>query len=260
MMIWATIISATFFSAQGTPVSSLPRSHLPPSVSCHPIPSHHIPSRLANDYTEIQIADPRSICPPGFAQRGVPGCVSTAAPSLASSQLNKGLQPPEIKPHKGLLASLRQLPVLSSFPCHPPRLAFALALGILSLPQSSLFFPNSSFCKLDEVQYSWESRNQFHGCQHQLALTGQLLPANMSLPTSAAELKAQGVVEAAQDPNSSVTADDAQQKIVTESKKAGVAAFTFNPDASPEEKAAQARAVSTTIGRFASTPLIRTLL
>jgi hypothetical protein len=78
----------------------------------------------------------------------------------------------------------------------------------------------------------------------------------MSLPTSAAELKAQGVIEAAQDPNSSVTADDAQQKIVTESKKAGVAAFTFNPDASPEEKAAQARAVSTTIGRFASTLLI----
>ena len=102
-------------------MSSLPHSHSPPSVSCHPIPSHHIPSRLANDYTEIQIADPRSICPPGFAQRGVPGCVSTAAPSLASSQLNKGLQPPEIKPHKGLLASLRQLPVLSSFPCHPPR-------------------------------------------------------------------------------------------------------------------------------------------
>jgi hypothetical protein len=67
----------------------------------------------------------------------------------------------------------------------------------------------------------------------------------MSTNTSAAELKTQGVVEAAQDPNSSVTADDAQQKIVTESKKAGVAAFTFDPDASPEEKAAQARAVST---------------
>ena len=67
----------------------------------------------------------------------------------------------------------------------------------------------------------------------------------MSTNTSAAELKTQGVVEAAQDPNSSVTADDAQQKIVTESKKAGVPAFTFDPDASPEEKAAQARAVST---------------
>lgn len=64
----------------------------------------------------------------------------------------------------------------------------------------------------------------------------------MSLEKSAGELKAQGVVEAAQDPNSSVTADDAQQKIVTESRKAGVPAFTFDPDASPEEKAAQARA------------------
>lgn len=65
----------------------------------------------------------------------------------------------------------------------------------------------------------------------------------MSLNSSAAELKTQGVVEAARDPNSSTTADDAQRKIVTESKKAGVAAFTFDPDATPEQKAAQARAV-----------------
>jgi hypothetical protein len=57
------------------------------------------------------------------------------------------------------------------------------------------------------------------------------------------ELKQQGAVEAARDPNSSVSAEDAQRKIVQESKKAGVEAFTFNPDASPEEKAAQARAV-----------------
>lgn len=64
----------------------------------------------------------------------------------------------------------------------------------------------------------------------------------MSLNHSAAELKTQGVVEAAQDPNSSTTANDAQRKIVNESKKAGVAAFTFDPDATPEEKAAQARA------------------
>ena len=62
--------------------------------------------------------------------------------------------------------------------------------------------------------------------------------------SEAAELKAQGVVEAAQDPNSSVTAEDAQKKIVQESKKAGVAAFEFDPDATPEQKAAQARAVS----------------
>lgn len=46
----------------------------------------------------------------------------------------------------------------------------------------------------------------------------------------------------ANDPNSSVTAEDAQKKIVDESKKAGVAAFTFDPNASPEAKAAQARA------------------
>ncbi|EHL02009.1 hypothetical protein M7I_1959 [Glarea lozoyensis 74030] len=63
-----------------------------------------------------------------------------------------------------------------------------------------------------------------------------------SLNTSAAELKTQGVVEAAQDPNSSVTSEDAQRKIVQESKKAGVAAFEFDPDATPEQKAAQARA------------------
>ncbi|KAG9238347.1 C2 domain-containing protein [Amylocarpus encephaloides] len=63
-----------------------------------------------------------------------------------------------------------------------------------------------------------------------------------SMNSSAAELKAQGVMEAARDPDSSVTADDAQQKIVAESKKAGVAAFTFDPDATPEQKAAQARA------------------
>jgi hypothetical protein len=65
-----------------------------------------------------------------------------------------------------------------------------------------------------------------------------------SLNSSAGELKAQGVVEAAQDPNSTVTAEDAQRKIVQESKKAGVAAFQFDPNATPEEKAAQARAVS----------------
>ena len=61
---------------------------------------------------------------------------------------------------------------------------------------------------------------------------------------SAAEIKTEGAVEMAQDPNSSVTADDAQKKLVEESKKAGVAAFSFDPNASPEEKAAQARAVS----------------
>ena len=59
----------------------------------------------------------------------------------------------------------------------------------------------------------------------------------------ARELKAQGVVEAAQDPNSKVTAEDAQREIVAQSKNAGIPAFQFDPDASPEEKRAQAKAV-----------------
>jgi hypothetical protein len=66
----------------------------------------------------------------------------------------------------------------------------------------------------------------------------------MSANGSAAELKVQGVEESARDPNTSTTANDAQRKIVDESKKAGVAAFTFDPNATPEQKAAQARAVS----------------
>ena len=65
----------------------------------------------------------------------------------------------------------------------------------------------------------------------------------MAAVVSAAELKQQGAFEAAADPNSTVTAADAQAKAELESKKAGVGAFSFNPDASPEEKAAQARAV-----------------
>ncbi len=52
-------------------------------------------------------------------------------------------------------------------------------------------------------------------------------------------------MEAARDPNSNVTSDDAQKVMVDESKKAGVPAYRFDPNASPEEKAAAAaRAVS----------------
>ena len=58
------------------------------------------------------------------------------------------------------------------------------------------------------------------------------------------ELKSQGAEEAARDPNSSVTADDAQRVMVDESKKAGAPALTFDPNATPAEKQAQARAVS----------------
>ncbi|KAI4100961.1 MAG: hypothetical protein LQ339_005282 [Xanthoria mediterranea] len=57
----------------------------------------------------------------------------------------------------------------------------------------------------------------------------------------AAELKSQGAVEAAQDPNSNLSSQDAQHLMAAESKKAGVAAYEFDPNASPEAKAAQAR-------------------
>ena len=57
------------------------------------------------------------------------------------------------------------------------------------------------------------------------------------------EAKQEGAVRAAQDPNSSVTSDDAQTTLLDETKKAGAPVYQFNPDASPEEKAAQARSV-----------------
>ncbi|KAK0657513.1 C2 domain-containing protein [Cercophora newfieldiana] len=63
----------------------------------------------------------------------------------------------------------------------------------------------------------------------------------MATEKAETELKQQGAIEAAQDPESSVTSADAQKTILAESKKAGVAAFTFDPDATREEKAAQAR-------------------
>jgi hypothetical protein len=72
----------------------------------------------------------------------------------------------------------------------------------------------------------------------------------MSTAPATAELKQQGAIEAARDPNSSVTSDDAQDKIVQESKRAGAEVFIFNPHASPEEKAAQARSVSWSTPEF----------
>ena len=58
------------------------------------------------------------------------------------------------------------------------------------------------------------------------------------------ELKSQGAEEASRDPDSNISANDAEQVILEESKKGGAAAFQFNPNASPAEKAAQARSVS----------------
>ncbi|KAI1261765.1 C2 domain-containing protein [Xylariaceae sp. FL1019] len=64
----------------------------------------------------------------------------------------------------------------------------------------------------------------------------------MATSQQAAELKQQGAIDAARDPASAVTSDDAQKKMVEESRNAGAAAFTFDPDASPEEKKAQVKA------------------
>lgn len=69
----------------------------------------------------------------------------------------------------------------------------------------------------------------------------------MATEQVAAELRQQGALEAARDPGIPVSADDAQKTLVEESKNAGVSAFSFNPDASPEEKKRQVAAVSTGI-------------
>lgn len=58
------------------------------------------------------------------------------------------------------------------------------------------------------------------------------------------EDKQQAAIEAAQDPSSPMTADKANQIVRDQAKAAGAQAFSFDPHASPEEKAAQARAVS----------------
>jgi Ca2+-dependent lipid-binding protein len=66
--------------------------------------------------------------------------------------------------------------------------------------------------------------------------------ADMATESRANEPKTEGAFEAARDPNSSVTARQAEQMAVDEARKGGSAAFQFDPDASPEEKSAQARA------------------
>lgn len=65
----------------------------------------------------------------------------------------------------------------------------------------------------------------------------------MATQQSAHELKQQGAIEAAQDPNSSITSEQAEKKIVADSQQLGITAFTFDPNASTADKAAQAREV-----------------
>lgn len=63
------------------------------------------------------------------------------------------------------------------------------------------------------------------------------------LSHNAGEVRSEGAIGAAQDPNTKVNAHEAEQTLVNESKKAGIGAYQFDPNASPEEKAAQAASV-----------------
>lgn len=65
----------------------------------------------------------------------------------------------------------------------------------------------------------------------------------MATEQSANELKQQGALEASRDPENPVSAEDAESKILQDTRSAGVAAFKFDPDATPAEKKAQAREV-----------------
>ena len=65
-----------------------------------------------------------------------------------------------------------------------------------------------------------------------------------NLNSRVGELKSQGAAMAAQDPKNQVTAEDAEGVMTEESRKAGIPAFQFDPDASPADKAAQARSVN----------------
>ena len=101
---------------------------------------------------------------------------------------------------------------------------------------------------LHPIHWQWiQRRTVLCACCRALELrqfASTVLTMFSQLHGRSAELKSQGAAEAAQDPDSSVTSQDAQHVMAAESKKAGVDAFEFDPDASPEAKAAQARSVS----------------
>lgn len=70
------------------------------------------------------------------------------------------------------------------------------------------------------------------------------------------ELKQQGAIEAAEE--NLVSPEQAEKQMVEEAKNAGIPAFTFDPDATPEQKRAQARAVSYPLfAPLHSHPLVR---
>jgi hypothetical protein len=61
------------------------------------------------------------------------------------------------------------------------------------------------------------------------------------------EMKIEGTVEAAEelynDPQSHVNPDKIEEKVVEDAQQAGVPAYQFDPDASPEDKANAAKGV-----------------
>lgn len=65
----------------------------------------------------------------------------------------------------------------------------------------------------------------------------------MSTAQHAHELKQQGALEAARDPESNVTAEAAENIVLKEAQKGGSAAYQFDPNATVEEKRMQARSV-----------------
>lgn len=70
----------------------------------------------------------------------------------------------------------------------------------------------------------------------------------MDPDNSQTESKQQGIIETAQaaarDPQSQIKPELVEKKLVEESRKAGAAAYQFDPNASPEEKAKAANSVS----------------
>jgi len=62
-----------------------------------------------------------------------------------------------------------------------------------------------------------------------------------------AELRQQGAIETAQiaahDTQSNLRPEDVEKVLLEETRKAGMPAYQFDPDASPEDKAAAAQAV-----------------
>lgn len=76
----------------------------------------------------------------------------------------------------------------------------------------------------------------------------------MVTESSQAEIKQQGIIETAQaaatDPQSKIQPELVEKKLVEESRKAGAAAYQFNPNDSPEEKAKAVNAVSQLLCEF----------